>query len=105
MYALLNAFSQQAQPSLLPYLQTLLMAFPTVDHASGLMPNLTDVLTDREIEILRLLAEGHSYRQVAQRALLAFSTVQSYIRVLYRKLGAHSGREAVARARALKLIT
>ena len=104
MFALLTAFSQLAPPSSLPYLQKLLAAFPVQALMPASMPILTDTLSERELEILRLLAEGQSYREIAQALTLAYSTVQSYIRGLYRKLGAHSGREAVARARVFRLI-
>lgn len=56
-------------------------------------------LTDRERDILLLIAEGDSYQDIAQRLVIAVSTVQHHIKSLYAKLDVHSGLEAVARAR------
>jgi LuxR family maltose regulon positive regulatory protein len=91
------------------YVDTLLAAFPhnaSVLHSTvgGLQPTATERLTRRELEILRLIAEGRSYQAIAQELVIAFSTVQTYIRRIYRKLDAHNGLEAVAHARQLKLL-
>lgn len=56
-------------------------------------------LSRRELETLRLISRGHSYDEVATLMGVALSTVQSNIRNLYRKLGAHSQVQAVTRAR------
>lgn len=56
-------------------------------------------LTSKETELLQLIAAGHSYAQAAERMGVAVSTVQSYIRQLYRKLDVHSQTQAVSRAR------
>lgn len=44
-------------------------------------------LTDREVEIGQLLAQGHSYKKVAEVLTISLSTVQSHTRNLYRKCG------------------
>jgi len=62
------------------------------------------LLSERELQILRLLAEAKSYQDIAKELVISLSTVQSYIRKIYQKLDAHSGLEAVARARQLKLL-
>ena len=56
-------------------------------------------LTSKEAELLQLIASGKSYAQSAERMGVALSTVQSYIRNLYRKLNVHSQTQAVSRAR------
>jgi LuxR family maltose regulon positive regulatory protein len=105
--AALSAFQPAAPASQAGYVWRLLAAF----HARrpGPLPEpavpLPDPLSPRELEVLRLLATGHSYQEIAQRLVLALSTVQGYVRSLYRKLGAHSGRQAVACARTLRLIS
>src|SRR5690349_10166203 len=63
-----------------------------------------DPLTDRELEILRLLADGMSNQEVANKLVLALSTVKWYAKQLYSKLGVNSRNHAVARARALGLL-
>jgi LuxR family maltose regulon positive regulatory protein len=58
-------------------------------------------LTEREVEVLRLLAAGLTAREVAERLFVTFNTVHSHVRTIYRKLGIGSRSEAVARAREL----
>jgi DNA-binding NarL/FixJ family response regulator len=65
---------------------------------------LTASLTDRELEVLRLLAQSFSNRQVARRLGISPKTVESHISSLYRKLGAKTRVEAVARALAHGLV-
>ena len=56
-------------------------------------------LTPQETALLTLIAAGKSYREAADHMGVTLSTIQSYIRNLYRKLGAHSQVQAVSRAR------
>ena len=56
-------------------------------------------LSTKETELLALIAGGNSYAQAAERMGIAVSTVQSYIRTLYRKLDVHSQTQAVSKAR------
>jgi DNA-binding NarL/FixJ family response regulator len=61
-------------------------------------------LTDRELEILELLALGLSVKQVATRLRLSPRTVETHIAKLYRKLGARNRVQAVSKAAALGII-
>jgi LuxR family transcriptional regulator, maltose regulon positive regulatory protein len=70
--------------------------------ASGHTP-LVEPLTAREREVLWLLMEGTSNRQIAQRLVLSLSTVKKYLYTIYGKLGVENRIQAVNRARALKL--
>jgi predicted ATPase/DNA-binding CsgD family transcriptional regulator len=63
-----------------------------------------DSLTERELEVLRLTAAGHSNRQIAQELVLTLNTVKSHIHHIYGKLGVASRTQAVARARELHLL-
>jgi DNA-binding NarL/FixJ family response regulator len=56
-------------------------------------------LTEREREVLRLLAEGRTDREVADRLKLAVSTVRNHSQRILEKLGVHSRVEAIRRAR------
>jgi DNA-binding CsgD family transcriptional regulator len=61
-------------------------------------------LTNRQLQVLRLLAEGVTARGIAGRLGLAETTVRNHIRAVLAELGAHSQLEAVARARAQGLV-
>jgi len=65
---------------------------------------LIEPLSDREMEILQLVAEGLSNREISDRLYLALSTVKGHNRNIYGKLGVERRTEAVARARELGLI-
>jgi LuxR family transcriptional regulator, maltose regulon positive regulatory protein len=67
--------------------------------------SLLDPLTGRELEVLRLIAAGLSNRAIAARLVLAVSTVKSYVNTIYGKLQVESRTQAVARARALHLLS
>jgi two-component system, NarL family, nitrate/nitrite response regulator NarL len=67
-------------------------------------PQLLDRLTQREHEILRLLAEGLDNRGIAARLGIGYVTVRSHLRNLSSKLDAHSKLEVLARAAELRLI-
>jgi ATP/maltotriose-dependent transcriptional regulator MalT len=66
---------------------------------------LPDAITDRELEVLRLVAEGRSNREIARDLVLALGTVKWYVSEIYSKLGVSSRTQAVARARDLKLLS
>jgi DNA-binding NarL/FixJ family response regulator len=61
-------------------------------------------LTERELEILQLIADGFSNREIADHLFLALSTVKWHINQIYTKLHANSRSQAIARARALRLL-
>jgi DNA-binding CsgD family transcriptional regulator len=61
-------------------------------------------LTAREVEVLRLIAQGAGSRDIAMRLGISYATVRSHIRSVGAKLGAHSKGEAVTRARELAII-
>ncbi len=63
-----------------------------------------DPLTERELDILRLLAQGMSDREIGQATFLAPETVKWYNKQIYSKLGVHSRTQAVARAQALGVL-
>jgi LuxR family maltose regulon positive regulatory protein len=67
-------------------------------------PEMVEPLTDRELEILCLIAEGYSNTEISQRLFLALSTVKGHNLRVFNKLQAHNRTEAVARARELGLL-
>jgi LuxR family maltose regulon positive regulatory protein len=61
-------------------------------------------LSERELMILRLLAAGLTKPEIARELYIAYNTVKTHTRTIYRKLDASTREDAVARARELKLI-
>jgi DNA-binding CsgD family transcriptional regulator len=61
-------------------------------------------LNEREIEVLHLIAEGLSNNEIAERLVIALSTVKWHINNLFGKLGVHSRTQAVAQAKELGLL-
>jgi DNA-binding NarL/FixJ family response regulator len=55
-------------------------------------------LSDREVEVLNLLAEGYNYQEIAENLYISVDTVRHHIRNIYKKLHVHSQSEAVAKA-------
>jgi LuxR family maltose regulon positive regulatory protein len=65
---------------------------------------IVDPLTDRELEILRLIADGQSNAEISRQLYLALSTVKGHNLRIFNKLQAQNRTEAVARARELGLL-
>ena len=61
-------------------------------------------LTPREKEVLRLMAEGVSSREIASKLGISYTTVRTHIRSLGAKLGVHSKLQAIVKARELALV-
>jgi LuxR family maltose regulon positive regulatory protein len=61
-------------------------------------------LSERELEVLQLIAVGKSNRRIATELFVSVGTVKTHINNVYRKLDAQSRTHAVARARELDLI-
>jgi two-component system response regulator DevR len=61
-------------------------------------------LTPREKEVLRMMAEGTSSREIAAKLGISYTTVRTHIRSLGGKLGVHSKLEAIVKARELALV-
>jgi len=62
-------------------------------------------LTDRELEILRLLVAGHSNEQIGEALVIALGTVKKHTSTIYAKLGVANRTQAVLRAQELRLTT
>jgi LuxR family maltose regulon positive regulatory protein len=65
---------------------------------------LVEPLSQRELEVLHLIAQGRSNREICQRLFLALSTVKGHNRLIFDKLQVQSRTEAVARGRELGLV-
>jgi LuxR family maltose regulon positive regulatory protein len=91
------------------YLMTLLEAAGEPSGTDSDLPALrssplVEPLTARESEVLRLLMDGASNREIAASLVLSFNTVKKHILNLCGKLGVQSRTQAIARARTLNLL-
>jgi LuxR family maltose regulon positive regulatory protein len=73
------------------------LAFPT-------MESLVEPLTERELDVLRLIVAGLSNPEIAEELFIAVSTVKSHVNHIYGKLGVTSRTQAVVKAQELGLL-
>jgi ATP/maltotriose-dependent transcriptional regulator MalT len=86
-------------------IQELSQGTPAPEHSNGHShPALLDALSERELEILRLVSQGFSNREIADQMVIALGTVKTHVHNIYSKLGVESRTQAIARARDLNLI-
>ena len=74
-----------------------------IHYFAALRPTTADLafpqLTDREREILHLIAQGHSNSEIAERLLLSIKTVQNHVSNIFSKLQVADRAQAIVRAR------
>jgi LuxR family maltose regulon positive regulatory protein len=78
-----------------------------LSHPAGAIPgtpSLSEPLSERELEVLRLIVAGCSNREIADRLVIALSTVKWYVNVIYGKLQVESRTKAISRARELNIV-
>jgi len=97
------------RPPTAAYARKLLDAFSTasVDTNSISRVEIRDPkseISERELEVLRLIAEGHSNQEIADRLVVALSTVKTHVNNLYSKLDVTNRVQAVSRAQELNLL-
>jgi DNA-binding NarL/FixJ family response regulator len=74
---------------------SLQIARKVINHFHEAKPALEiQQLTSRELEILRLLAKGHMYKEIADNLSISMSTVRTHVSAVYDKLHVHSRTEA-----------
>jgi LuxR family transcriptional regulator, maltose regulon positive regulatory protein len=87
------------------YVATLLSAFGEQTMAALSRPGpRVEPLTERELDVLRLLVAGLSNAAMAQELVITVGTVKRHINSIYGKLAVNSRTQAVARAHTLKLL-
>ena len=97
------------------YARRLLAAFQTTDDADadirrptttalGPSSTLVEPLSQRELEVLELIAEGLTNPEIASRLFLSVHTIKVHAHNIYGKLNVHSRTQAVVRAQALGLL-
>ncbi|MEO0560820.1 MAG: LuxR C-terminal-related transcriptional regulator, partial [Chloroflexota bacterium] len=102
---------EAAQAGIMPlYVNRVLGAFEATDNRSSqFQPTnvqpLIEPLSERELEVLHLVAEGLSNREISERLYISINTVKGHNRVIFEKLAVSRRTEAVARARDLGLLS
>jgi LuxR family maltose regulon positive regulatory protein len=99
---LYKAAAQAIHPE---YVGRLLAAFP-VNHTAGPPPTrrLIEPLSDREFEVLALIAEGFSNQEIANQLIISLRTVKWHSSNIYGKLAVKNRTETASRARALGIL-
>jgi LuxR family maltose regulon positive regulatory protein len=96
----------ESEPRQRIYMDTLLSAFPQpAPLGKATRQNLAEPLSEREFDILQLIAAGRSNQEIADILVIAVSTVKTHINNLYGKLGTNRRTEAIAIAREQGLLT
>jgi LuxR family maltose regulon positive regulatory protein len=93
------------------YVQRLLAAFPDTDPREAVstkpqvnQSGLIEPLSEREIEVLQLLAKGMTNQVIATRLFISLHTVKAHTRNIYSKLGVNNRTQAVDRVRTLGIL-
>ncbi len=78
--------------------------YPLIEAARGMTTSSFDSLTERETEILHLLAEGRTNQEIAEMLVVVVGTIKAHNNHIYSKLGVSNRVQAIARARELGLL-
>jgi len=110
MRALLSRLAADRRPPTAAYARKLLADFGLKAGQSAIripqsaIRNLIEPLSQREVELLRLIAEGLSNQEIARRLFISLPTVKWHTSNIYGKLGVKNRTQAVAEARALGIL-
>lgn len=107
---LMEKMARKGNVHIQAYLRKLLATFDSPNGAretprqAASAERLLDPLSERELEVLRLIAQGLSNREISKRLFRALSTIKGHNQTIFEKLQVQSRTEAVARARELELL-
>ena len=111
----------KAGPNIIPLLQQARLAGMMPDYIEMLLAvlkrsakdqriestatsGLVEPLSEREMDVLKLLAQGYTDKRIAESLVIARETVHKHLKNIYGKLDVHSRTEAIVRARELSLL-
>jgi LuxR family maltose regulon positive regulatory protein len=94
----------QLEPHLAVYAGKLLSAFESSVRNPKQAEGLVDPLSERELEVLRYIAEGLSNPEIARRLYLSPNTLKAHTQNIFLKLDVHNRLQAANRAKELGLI-
>ncbi|MBI9046055.1 MAG: hypothetical protein JEZ06_16300 [Anaerolineaceae bacterium] len=93
------------------YIQRLLAAFPVIEPKNTVIPQegeakpeWVEPLSNRELEVLQLITEGHSNQEIADILYLSLHTVKGHARNIFSKLGVKNRLQAVAKGKTLGIL-
>ena len=88
------------------YVRELLAEFEKKKHhtKTPAYQPLVESLTERELEVLRLLADGLSNEEIAKKLVLTLGTIKTHAHNIYAKLGVRNRAQAIKRATSLNLL-
>lgn len=105
MQALLESLrSQPERAGLQNYIDRLLSGFAETQHPAPKAEPTTDLLSERELEVLKLLAQGLTNQEIAGRLYVSVNTVKTHVKGVYNALDVRNRTEAAARAQELGLL-
>jgi LuxR family maltose regulon positive regulatory protein len=87
------------------YISELLAAFEPPSHYPVRTQGLVEALSDRELEVLRLLASELSGPDIARELMVSLNTMRTHTKSIYMKLGVNNRRAAVRRGQELSLLS
>jgi LuxR family maltose regulon positive regulatory protein len=94
-----------AQHGIAPaYTRRLLIACGTAEDRAPAKPGMSELLSERELEVLRLLRSYLSGPDIARELMVSLNTLRTHIKNIYSKLGVNSRQDAVRRAEELDLL-
>jgi len=103
---------KEVSAHILAYVDRLLSMFPSVDNEKSSKPrrkeipcpDLIDPLTERELEVLQLIADGFSNKEIAEKLVVTVGTVKTHTSNIYRKLDVLGRTKALAKAHQFNLV-
>jgi LuxR family maltose regulon positive regulatory protein len=108
--AMLLAQLRLADPAMQGFVQKILatshsaVKAPDLSNGNHSNGDLTEPLTQRELEVLSLLMQHQTDQEIARELYVSLNTVRSHTKHIYSKLNAHNRRQAVKKARELGLV-